>query len=85
MKHRIESEQLNLIFIKWAKVHTKITDTDRNLYLNHIDRINLRYGPGKEFDDYLWAHGGRITRENRRRYAEFFEDSDLTMFMLKWA
>jgi hypothetical protein len=40
---------------------------------------------GKDFDDYVWGSGGRIYQEHGKRYAEFFEDTDLTMFLLKWS
>jgi len=51
----------------------------------HIDRVNLSYGNGKDFDEYVWGCGGHIRQEKGRRHLEFFNDEDATMFVLKWA
>lgn len=80
-KERIEEEALNSIFQKW------MTPVGRpyNKWSDHISRLNLRYGIGKEFDDYIWSCGGRLGKEYGKRYAEFFEEQDMIMFLLKWS
>lgn len=79
-KPRIESDQLNTIFVKWAE-NQGISGT--NPWIDHIDRINLKWGRGKQFNEYIWACGGRIGQEHRKRFAEFFNDEDLIMFTLR--
>jgi hypothetical protein len=81
MKYRIESEALEKIFQSWFE---KTYPGVPTYTIQHIDRINLFYGPGKEFENFVWQQGGHIRKENKRRYAEFFEDRDLTMFLLRW-
>ena len=78
-KPRIESDQLNEIYKKWIVQHGK----DYNTWSDHIDNASFRYGLGKSFDEYVWTNGGRIAKEHGRRYAEFFEDTDMIMFALK--
>lgn len=79
-KPRIESEQLNAIYMKWVAPRKP---TNGHPYDYHIDRVNFRYGLGKQFEDYVWECGGRIGKENGKRFAEFFEDENLTLFALK--
>ncbi len=80
-KARIESEQLNAIYKKWVAQQRENTNTFN--WYNTLDRTNLKYGLGKQFDDYVWSCGGRIYQEHGKRFAEFFEESDLTLFALK--
>lgn len=80
MKPRIESEQLNTIFQKWAANNGYKTTGH---WIDHFDRVNLRWNTGKKFDDYVWSCGGRIGTDHSKRFAEFFEDEDLIMFTLR--
>jgi hypothetical protein len=79
-KPRIESEQLNAIFQKWAENNGRKASGH---WVDHFDRVNLRYGSGQQFDHYVWSCGGRIGTEYSKRYAEFFEDANLTIFVLR--
>jgi hypothetical protein len=86
MSPRIESDTLNVIFQKWLIQNYPNQDKgSTRSYFYHIDRVNLKYGEGKEFDLFVWQNGGIIRREDRHRYAEFFEDSNLTAFLLRWS
>ena len=80
MKPRIHSEQLESIFRKWVG-----PTTNNTRWVDHIDRVNLNWGVGKQFDLYVWENGGRIGKEYGKRYAEFFDDHNLTMFILRWS
>lgn len=78
VKPRIESEQLNAIYERWLRargIEPRWTD--------HIDRANLRYNPGKAFDEFVWKQGGHLGKLHGKRYAEFFEDHDMLIFSLK--
>lgn len=81
-KERIEEEALNSIYQKWV---TPLLNLPHAKWSTDISRVNLRYGVGKEFEDYLWSCGGRIGKEYGKRYAEFFEEQDMIMFLLKWS
>lgn len=81
MPERIASDALEKIFQRWFVVNYPGVPT---YTIQHIDRINLSYGPGKEFDNFVWQQGGHIRKENYHRYAEFFNESDMTMFLLKY-
>jgi hypothetical protein len=79
VKPRIESEQLNAIYARWLKscgVDPRWSD--------NIDRVNLRYNPGKGFDEFVWKHGGHLGKQHGKRYAEFFDDNDMLIFSLKY-
>jgi hypothetical protein len=81
-KPRVGPDTLNDIYVKWQNncgLNLRVS------YWNDIHRVSLKYGVGKDFDDYVWGSGGRIYQEHGKRYAEFFEDTDLTMFLLKWS
>jgi len=80
-KARISDEQLNAIYKKW--ISPQLQTGYRSLYTDDINRVSFRYGPGKQFEDYVWSCGGRIGKEHGKRYAEFFEEEDLIMFTLK--
>jgi hypothetical protein len=79
-KARIESDQLNTIFQKWAANNGYKTSGH---WIDHFDRLNLRYGAGQAFDHYVWSCGGRIYTEYSKRYADFFEEENLIMFTLR--
>jgi hypothetical protein len=79
VKPRIESDQLNEIYTRWRQIHGF---SDR--WYNHFDHTNLRYHPGKGFDEFVWKSGGHIRQEHGKRYAEFFDEHDMIMFSLKY-
>lgn len=81
-KPRIESEQLDRIFQKWLDHYN---NGQSSVWHDHVDHVNLRYGAGKSFDLYVWECGGRLGKEYGHRYAEFFDDVNLTMFVLRHA
>lgn len=83
-KVRIESDRLNEIFQNWLH-HQFPSQIGNFLWSDHIDRVNLKYGRGKDFDQFVWTCGGYLRQENGRRHLEFFEDEDATMFVLKWS
>ena len=86
MSNRIESDALNEIYSKWVIKNYPANAKNHSLYWNnHIDRVNLTYAQGKAFDEFVWQSGGHIRQENGRRYVEFFDDLDATMFLLKWS
>ena len=78
-KPRIESDQLNSIYTRWLAFHGF-----NDKWYSHFDQTNLRYGPGKGFDEFVWKGGGHIRKEHGRRFAEFFEESEMIMFSLKY-
>ena len=82
VKPRIESEPLNAIYQRWALANGG-SKANYSFYDRDFNRVNLTYGLGKQFDEYLWACGGRIGKEHGKRYAEFFEESDMIMFSLR--
>lgn len=82
VKPRIESEQLDAIYRKWV-LDNGGHKSNYFSYDRDVNRVNLTYGLGKQFDEYLWACGGRIGKEHGKRYAEFFEESDMIMFSLR--
>lgn len=81
-KERIEEEALNSIFQKWA---IPVLDRPYDKWSDNVSRLNMRYGIGKAFDDYIWSCGGTLGKEYGKRYAEFFEEQDMIMFLLKWS
>ena len=81
---RIESESLNEMWQKW--LHQCFPHHINKLAWNdHIDRVNLAHGRGRDFDQFVWTCGGYIRQENGKRHLEFFEDEDATMFVLRWS
>lgn len=83
-KVRIESDTLNEMWQKW--LHKRFPDQIGNLaWIDHIDRVNLKYGRGRDFDQFVWSSGGYLRQEFGRRHLEFFEDKDATIFLLRWS
>jgi hypothetical protein len=83
-KVRIESDTLNEMWQKW--LHKRFPDQIGNLaWVDHIDRVNLKYGRGRDFDQFVWSSGGYLRQEFGRRHLEFFEDKDATIFLLRWS
>jgi hypothetical protein len=83
-KVRIDSDSLNEMWKKW--LHYCFPDQIGQLaWSEHIDRVNLKWGRGKDFDQFVWGCGGYIRQENGRRHLEFFDESNATMFALRWA
>ena len=83
-KVRIESDALNEMWQKW--LHKRFPDQIGNLaWVDHIDRVNLKYGRGRDFDQFVWSSGGYLRQEFGRRHLEFFEDKDATLFLLRWS
>lgn len=78
--HRVYPEQLNDIYKKW--VAPKLDRPVHN-YSDDVNVVSMRYGFGKQFDEYVWESGGHIRQESGKRYAEFFKAEDLTMFILR--
>jgi len=83
-KARIESDSLNEMWEKWLR-HRFPTQIDQLRWIDHIDRVNLKYGRGKDFDEFVWECGGIIRQQNSKRYLEFFNDEDAIMFALRWS
>jgi hypothetical protein len=83
-KARIESDSLNEMWQKWLR-HRFPSQIDQLRWSDHIDRVNLKYGRGKDFDEFVWSCGGHIRQQNGKRYLEFFNDEDAIMFTLRWA
>jgi hypothetical protein len=83
MKPRIEPETVTAIYKSWLRA-CGLDGESLSYWSNDIHRVNLSFGNPKHFDEYVWGCGGRIYQENGKRYIEFFEDSNLTMFLLKW-
>lgn len=83
MKHRIEPETLTHIYESWLRA-CGYDVRAMSYWSSDIHNVSLAYGHPKDFDEYVWGCGGRIYQENSKRYIEFFEDANLTMFLLKW-
>lgn len=79
---RIGPETLSNIYKKWLQQCGLL---EESYWSNDIHRATLAYGSPKEFDDYVWGCGGRIYQYHGQRYVEFSDNTDLTLFLLKWA
>lgn len=79
-KHRIESDAVREIFTKWV-IH-KNKNVERVYY---PIRETVAFFQREGFVDYIWSCGGRIYQENKKCYIEFFDEYDLTMFLLRWS
>ena len=84
MTTRVNSDTLDEIYKKWLNHRYPADVAHQKFRYNHIDRVNLTYSHGKEFDLFVWECGGHIRKENRKRYIHFFNDEDATMFLLRW-
>jgi hypothetical protein len=82
-KVRINSDALQAVYKKWLDQYYPAGHPFS--WGDHIDRVNLKYTHGKAFDEFVWTCGGHIRQENSRRFLEFFNDEDATMFMLRWS
>lgn len=82
-KVRIESDKLNKMWEKWLRL--RFPEQSGPLpWADHIDRVNLKYGRGRDFDHFVWSQGGYLRQECGRRHLEFFDDANATLFMLRW-
>lgn len=82
-KVRIESDKLNEMWQKWLRLRFPEQNGPLS-WGDHIDRVNLRYGRGRDFDEFVWTCGGYLRQECGRRHLEFFEEKDATIFVLRW-
>lgn len=81
-KHRIGPDALDTIYKNWKSY---CGDASHVGHWSNIHNANLGYGLAREFDLYLWGCGGFMVQDNGKRYAEFFDEHNLTMFLLRWS
>lgn len=85
MTTRVDADALTRIYAKWLTHCYPNSAADRLKWMYDFNRLNLSYGDGKDFDMFVWGSGGHIRRENGKRFIHFFDDSDATMFLLRWS
>ena len=81
---RIDSETLLTIYKKWLTHCYPNSAAEKLRWIYEIERLNLSYGDGRDFDLFIWGSGGHIRQEYGKRYLEFFDERDATFFLLRW-
>ena len=73
-----DNNYLNEIWKRWC-----IARVGQKHYLNKdYSRIARRIQVAQSFEDWLWAQGGSIIRNNHKCYLQFVDEEDALVFRL---
>lgn len=80
----IAPPELDSIWNKWVASLSKNKRKRYEKYLpTRYSSVNRHYGPGKEFEAWLFDHGALVVQRDKKRYINFFSDEQALWFTLK--
>lgn len=67
-------------------LNTKYSDPlARRMFRHQLNYASRRGKTIQDFEDWLWKQGASIRQKDGRRYLEFTDPQQATIFVLKWA
>lgn len=76
----ISPEDLDSLYTKWYDM----TNQHTSKYKKRYSGVYRNSGPGKHFEDWLWANGFKVVQRDKKRWLEFNgNEKQLTFFLLK--
>ena len=76
----LSPEDLDSLYNKWFNT----TSGNISKYAKKYSGVYRHSGPGKQFEDWLWANGFKVVQRDKKRWLEFAgNDKQLTFFLLK--
>lgn len=79
MKYRLEPEFLNRAWCRWMERH----HPGRKYFAKNYIHVYRNGQDGIEFETWLWKKGAKVQQENRERFIVFFDEDNLTFFILE--
>ena len=76
---RLDNNCLNQLWSKW---YTKNGPTQG--YIPNYDYMDRKNVWTSRFEDFLFSNGAYVIQIDGIKYLEFFEEKDITLFLLKW-
>jgi hypothetical protein len=83
--NRISSEISFDIYKRWLVHCYPETGHERLKWTRNFEQLKLHYGDGRDFDLFVFGCGGAIRQEHHKRFIEFADSSNMTLFVLRWA
>lgn len=77
----LSTEILNKVWLKWGSDNLHADDLR---YDSVYDRVARRTINALKFEGWLFTQGATVQQVNHKRYLQFTDDQDATVFILKY-
>jgi hypothetical protein len=75
----VSPETLDAVWQKWRCEHSKPNDVWPRSYI----KVTRNYGPGKQFEEWLFTECAMVKQINRKRHLQFIDEERATFFLLR--
>ena len=77
----VSPETLDKVWQTWRMEHSAPNDVWPRSYV----KVSRNYGPGRQFEEWLFTEGAMVKQINRERHLQFLDENQASYFLLRWA